>query len=229
LGSPELPISGLAALAFLAGCLVLSRRQGLLLAGLLAPIGFALLASGAQSYPFAGRLLLFAAPLLLLVVAAGAALVAARLGEARPGLGVLTLGLLFLAPAFATARHFQERSHGEEARPLLAKLADRWQPGDRLYVYYGAEPAFAFYGPRYGFPPESVTAGVASRTDRNRYRDDAESLRGERRVWVLFSHRHGEEERFFRESLDRIGACRETLSFPGAAAYLYDLGGERLQ
>jgi hypothetical protein len=68
-----------------------------------------------------------------------------------------------------------------------------------------------------------VVEGVRSRDDRARYRADLDRLNGRPRVWVLFSHRHGEEERFCREHLDRRGVCRDTLTAPGAAAYLYDL------
>jgi hypothetical protein len=225
LGGPELSLSGLGALAFLAGCPLLARRHGLLLAALVLPLGFAMLASGLASYPFEGRLLLFAAPLLLIPVAAGGAFLAALVGTAGRGMTALTLALLFLPPVAATAHHFRERTHGEELRVVLDQLKGRWRDGDRLYVYYGAEPAFAFYGPRYGFPPEAVTTGVMSRNDRNRYHDDLDQLNGSPRVWVLFAHRHEGEERFFREHLDRAGVCRETISAPGAAAYLYDLGG----
>src|SRR5262249_59097374 len=60
---------GLAAACYLVGCLALARSDGRLLCALVAPLGLALLASGLRQYPFAGRILMFAVPAALLVVA----------------------------------------------------------------------------------------------------------------------------------------------------------------
>ena len=38
-------------------------------------------------------------------------------------------------------------------------MRDRWHPGDRVYVYYGATPAFLYYTRDDGFSADAVTFG----------------------------------------------------------------------
>jgi len=100
----------LALVFFVLGGLVLGRRWrgGLYL--LLAPLLFALLASGLHQYPFHGRLLLFLIPSVHLLVSEGAAALA-WCGGAR--LTVALAAFLLFQPALDVLRYrlVQERSH----------------------------------------------------------------------------------------------------------------------
>jgi hypothetical protein len=86
-----LPAVGL----FFAGCLSLWRRARDIYWMLALPVAFAILASCLRKYPFHGRLVLFLAPSLLLVIAEGAGWLRARIGPAMPWSAVLATVLLF--------------------------------------------------------------------------------------------------------------------------------------
>jgi hypothetical protein len=75
--------------------------------------------------------------------------------------------------------------------------------------------------------------GIDSRDKNNRranweaYASDLDRLRGNRRVWLLFSHvrkiKGVSEEEFMTQHLDRLGVRIERFGRLGASAYLYDL------
>ena len=52
-----------------------------------------------------------------------------------------SLGLLRDPPPYAP----------EPLKPVLETMRQAWQPGDRIYVYYGGEKAFVYYARRFGF------------------------------------------------------------------------------
>ena len=111
---------------------------------------------------------------------------------------------------------------------MLDRVKEEWQPGDRIYVYggsgdAGAGPAFDFYSPRYGFPPESVIRGEIHRDDPSQYRGEIAKL-APGRIWVLVSHRHRDEETWIRAAFDGVGTRVSVHEAPGAAAYLYSVG-----
>jgi hypothetical protein len=100
-----------------------------------------------------------------------------------------------------------------------------WQPGDKVYLYYGAVPAYTFYTREKPFVPD-VTLGTEYRGCRTGYRDELRKLAGEPRVWVIFSHRHQAEESLLRAYAEGLGECRRELAEPGATAFLYDFSGK---
>jgi len=119
----------------------------------------------------------------------------------------------------------------EELRPVLAEVRQEWQPGDLLYVYYGAEPAFRFYNRSFGFAPGEYRVGVEAREREEwaRYAADIEALDGRQRVWVIFTHIHrgdgADEEKLLLFFLDRLGERRAHIQEKSASAHLYDLSG----
>src|SRR5262249_50972145 len=153
-------------------------------------------------YPFAGRLLLFAVPAMLLVVAHGAAVVTEKLGRAA---GLVVLGVLFVAPVAECYAHLKRPLHDEDARGVIEYAHANWQPGDRAYVSPGAAPAFGYYQPRYPFPADAVTVGTDPRGDLLQLRSELVPLRGSRRVWVILAHRPPSEEAAVTAYLDGMG------------------------
>ena len=116
----------------------------------------------------------------------------------------------------------------EELKPVLVELSRCWQPGDRLYVYngsgdYGAGPAFAFYGPGYGLPAESVILGRTHRNDPAKYVEDIRGIEGPGRVWLLMSHEHKDEAAILHAAFDGIGTRGEKIVRTGSAAYAYGI------
>src|SRR5437764_275507 len=75
---------GIAAVLFVVGVVAIGRQRWPVALALVVPGLLALLASGLHKYPFAGRLLLFLVPLMLLPVARGAWAIAVALRPSQP-------------------------------------------------------------------------------------------------------------------------------------------------
>lgn len=227
-----LSLSGLAALSFLAGCISLYAEKKRTLLLLISPILLTLLASS-RFYPFSGRgrLLLFIIPAVLLLVAEGAELIRSKISSHNTAvLGIIFIGLLLLYPVATTSYHLLEPHYNEEIKPVIEYVRENQQDGDVLYIYYGAAPAFEYYSAKYGYDANDYVVGVSSRDNLSNYINDLDTLRGNRRVWILFSHvctwRGVDEEKFFLQYLDDIGTRLDFFKSAGASVYLYDLSQE---
>jgi Dolichyl-phosphate-mannose-protein mannosyltransferase len=225
-----LPAAGLAVLACLLGAWEFGKRNMTALVAVLASIAFALAASALRKYPFAGRLILFTAPLFTLLIAEGLSAVA-RLSDRRArAIVIIWTGLLLAEPALNAARTLLRPPEGEELRPVLASIQRLWRDGDRIYVYHGGEAAFSYYVGRTDRPfrfDAVPILGASGRDDWNVYPKDLAKIKGSPRAWIVFSHivkvSGVDEERFLLFFLDRVGhRIREIPGF-GASAYLYDL------
>jgi hypothetical protein len=218
---------GLGIFCFLVGCLAVGSPKRGVRALLLSPMLVTLIASGLKRYPFSGRLLLFLVPSILLLVAAGANAIREIAATRSAAIGRILVALLLFHPVLFAARGLIHPRTREELWPVLQYMKRHRLPGDRLYLYDGASPAFDYYAPRLG--------GEAAVTVRGTFgglagdpRPDAERLRGGGRTWVVFSHAQrgdgADDERRLLELLDRTGTRLEAFRAPGAAVYLYDMG-----
>jgi 4-amino-4-deoxy-L-arabinose transferase-like glycosyltransferase len=144
-----------------AGMVVMVRRgRARVLLYLGGPILLAFGAACLRRYPFmahygGNRLMLFSAPLLYLLVAAGGWGIFAGLWHRRQRLVALALtGLLLVAlhPATGLREDLYPLNNREEIQPLVAYLEAHLQPQDLVYVYYFAEAPFKYYyhGPTTG-------------------------------------------------------------------------------
>lgn len=122
------------------------------------PILLALAAAALHRYPFMGhyggdRLMLFTAPLLYLVVAAGACLVLSHLWQGWRrwlAVGLTAAVLVSLNPWENLRENLHPLMNREEISPLVTRLEQELQPQDVVYVYYFAKWPFAYYyrGPK---------------------------------------------------------------------------------
>lgn len=139
-------LTALALLLIVFGAARMLRRRGPFDAALMAgPLAAAFGASLLGLYPIALRVTLFAAPLVLVLVVAGAT---AILEHATPGIRpfaalVLLCSLGFL-PYFAVLGAL-DPAGWEHGRPLISELARRARAGDAIYVDAGSLPAWVFY------------------------------------------------------------------------------------
>jgi hypothetical protein len=217
-------IGGLTVLVGIYSMLASDRQR---LANLLLPILLALGVSGLHLYPFCCRLILFAAPALLLLMAQGSVSILS-ITRTRPLIGGTLIVLMFLHPVMWAGYHVIEPRYEEEIKPELRYLQENRQPGDVIYVYYGAKPAFTYYSRRFGWDlPECCIIGARSRDDWDGYDRDLRRLRGHRRVWIIFAHIYNwksvDERVLFLHYLDNIGTQLDGFETFGAAIYLYDL------
>lgn len=218
-----LHFTSVAAFIFLLGCisLYLEKREVFLM--LVSPILLALLASGLHQYPFYGRFLLFTVPSALLLIAEGVERIRKKNRVYATATATILIGLLLFHPLLIAARHLVHPRTKEEIKPVMSYIREHWQSGDGLYVYYGAEFPFRYYSSRYGLDGEDYIIGVSSRRTHENYLRDLDKLHGKTRVWVLFSHIYANEDQFFLQHLDNMGARLDSFRSVRTSVYLYDL------
>jgi hypothetical protein len=200
------------------------RRPGLAVA-LVAPLAITLVASAGRLYPFGGRLLLFATPLLYLGLGAGAA--AALAGPAGPAgaLSRCVVAAVALAPAGTAVQHAVRPKTVEDHRAAVAHMAERWQPGDRVIVSGMARAAWRYYGRLAGLDVESAEIGRIERGDWNSVRDAVALARGRDRVWAFVAHERYGNHKALTWQLDQVGRRLHGFAAPGTAVYLYETHG----
>lgn len=222
-----LSLPGIGGLTFVTGTYALwrtGRRRG---AMLLLPVLCALAASALGLYPFAGRLILFTAPALILCIASGVAYICEHTRRAAPIVGYAMIVLLFLQPTMWAGYHLLRPRCEEDVKPVLQYLRDHKQANDTIYLYYGADGAFRYYAKRYGFDRTPYVMGVPRQDDWAAYQTDLARLRGRGRVWIVFSHIYNwedvDERKLFLYFLDQMGTRIDSCPSQEAAVYLYDL------
>ncbi|MBI3928396.1 MAG: glycosyltransferase family 39 protein [Armatimonadetes bacterium] len=241
----------LAAGLFLLGCWAAPGRERTLLV-LLSPILLCAAASHFERYPFfgnspsTGRVLLFLVPGLLMMIAAGLS----RLpGGNAPAATALRLLVILVLVGIPHVRPWQPR---QEIKPCLSRLQQSWRPGDRIYVYHWAEPAFRYYAGRYGLPSQGKLIHPLARYPFVKEIDARRQALGLHPVpveqatviWgvsehfsygrrdldlldgrgrVWFLFTHCANTDVWVRYLDTLGQQREACEFPGASLFLYDL------
>ena len=205
-------------------------RRGIGLMPAVPPIA-GVLAAGLRVMPLYNRLAMFFAPSMLLAAVIGADEVRGRFrGRARV-LATAVVLAPFALPALAVIAVAPPPYRAEEARPVLAELRARLEPGDAIYVYYSAKLAMRFYAPELATVP-----GANHREDSRGYFRELDALRGRPRVWFFHTHGFPCEPEAIRSYLDAIGIELDRIEDPygltgqrETAAFLYDLSDpERL-
>jgi hypothetical protein len=236
---------GAAATAFIAGAVSLFARNRRQAAVLLAPIAVAMLVSATKAYPFAGRAIVFLAPIVLLVAAVGVeAIHRQSTGTARLAAWLVLLFVAF-QPLEALGGHVARRRmytntsfydyKFEETKPVMQYIRQRWQPGDVVYLYSDARVSFSYYADQFGLDGCPTIRGIQSALMNptwDQVEHDLAQLRGRKRVWVYFTHvwqLNGVDDRkLYLYYLDRWGQRLDAYEPPpgqDAWAYLYDLSG----
>jgi len=227
--------AAVASFILLIGCAHLYREHPQRLSLLLSPLLVAVVASGLHCYPIAplpgsfwpgGRFLLFTVPALLLMLGEGTEqlCVALKPHVQWPRLVVLTF--LAVVPVMSAARMLVHPITAEEMRPVLSYIQAHQQPGDIVYVYYGAEPAFEYYVETGRFRPAGpLVTGVESRENWQGYERDLNVLRGKERAWIVLSHdwtgNGADEKLLISHYLEEFGTRIDSFAAPGALTYLY--------
>jgi hypothetical protein len=223
----ELP---LAALSFLVGCIILFIEKKKMLLFLILPILCALIASGFKKYPFEGRLLLFSAPLVFLVIAEGIEVIRIKVSQKSSAIGFLLVTVLLVQPVVLAGYHLIEPRAPEELRPAVKYLKDNYREGDTIYVYYAAVKAYRYYVEQFDCAEYDYVVSVESQHNWNNYYKDIKQLKGNKRIWVLFSHvikwYGADEEELFLSYLDVFGRRIDEFKASGASIYLYDLSNK---
>lgn len=207
-----------AAFMIVAGYFSIRAKDKMKAGFLVLPALFMLIASRLHTYPLFFRLMLFLVPVLFMLLGEGAMWIQKR----HFVIGIFLIVALSIHPLSRAGFHlFHPRVH-EEARPVVRYLRDHKQPDDIVYVYYMTVAVYRYYSKRFDLENEPFIGGVMSREDRSKYIQDLEQLRGNKRVWLVFSHAYSEET-FFINYLDTIGKRLDSYKSVRASVYLYDL------
>lgn len=163
--------SVVAAIAVVAGLVVIARRHSAAIVVLLvAPVVLAIVASSLRHYPMAARFLLFAAPMVMLAMAAALTAVVDAMHDARRavtyGAIVATLLLLVVPPAW---RRASAAGTGPRIERTVSTALATPDPG---YVPNLALPAWAFYTTDWE-RPDTVRLGALMRAYRRSERTGA--------------------------------------------------------
>jgi 4-amino-4-deoxy-L-arabinose transferase-like glycosyltransferase len=153
---PGMAVLGLSALTLslvLVGAVTLCRRRQVPHALLLLVPGLAPFAASALGiYPIATRLMLFAAPLFIMLTAVGIMIAAKALhGLIRP-VPIRWVAAILLLPAVTTSVASVLYERDQQMRPLVHELNGRWRPGDAVYVFHREVPAWLFYSTDWATP-----------------------------------------------------------------------------
>lgn len=225
--NPAQLVSTVGATTFVVGCVKLARMSKVQCSLLAAPLLVTVAAAFLHGYPLGGRFLLFALPILFLFIGQGALSIAEASGRFSPIARVAVLVLLLAKPIWADVQTLIHPSRPEDIKLAILHIQAHERPGDVWYVYHWARYQFWYYSDAYKVQPTDVRIGVDCGTDVTCYAADLDKLRGQPRVWVLFSHiwiGDGlQEETWFLEHLDRLGVRLDSYRSTGARAYLYDL------
>ena len=249
---------GFAVFLVAAGVVALTRRSWPLAVALAVMTLVAMYAGSAGRYPLGGRWALFLLPGALLCLGLGAASLVAATAMPLRAVLVVAVAVLLLAPTAAALQHAHRLPTAEPGtpalleptKPLLGRLADRWRPGDTLYVSVKSQYAFRYYltchdcnarqeqertlwpirpipGPTLTSPSfvplrRSLVLG-SPREDLASYLADFRRLRGKARVWFFFSHTPPVDESVLEQALDRQGRKLVALRDGAASVLLYDL------
>lgn len=245
-------LSAFAALLAVVGALAMHKRgQTLQVALIASPIAVMALAVGLGQYPLGTRFGMFLVPALVILAAAGTEAIARATRGFSPVVGVLVVVALLGASAARSAHLLAAPLKLQEQGQVVSYIAKHRRPGDTVYVYYAAQYAFAYYGPRNGIAAPYLAPALTLPRDRywfgvyppvirptptlvvGRFQedltariDDVDRLRGRGRTWLVFSHwRYADEitePELMVQRASQFGRVLDTVDATGARAVLMD-------
>lgn len=190
------------------------------------PLAALVLASAFGRYPMVAgnhdihsRFLLFTLPMSTLFFGLGVRMCSRFAVGALPArrrwlassLGLLVTLAVAHSSIWRTARWPQFLQ--QEMKPLVSELGSGLQPGDLIYVYNAAVPAFRFYTRDEPLP---FVAGTPNREPSVDMREQLSNAALNRRVWVVISHDYSGVEVEISRLLEAHRPSITRSAFPGA-------------
>jgi hypothetical protein len=128
-------------------------------------------------------------------------------------------------PVTISIGEFVNPTYREHLKPTLEYLRDYKKDNDLIYVYHNTGPAFRFYAPKFDLDKSNFIIGNDYSSDPEAYYDEIESLTGNKRVWLLFSHIYEDgqynEKDFILAYADQIGNKIREFRVSSTSIYLY--------
>jgi hypothetical protein len=169
--------------------LLVDRKYKTALLMWVVPMLLTVLLSMIQYYPYGGiRQDIFLTPMIYVLIGIGVS----RILEFDKSRLVVTLLLFFMVVnGLYLSWHVVNQNSVENLRPIVAKLQKSYQPGEKIYVYYAAYPAFSYY---YRDNTGAWVIGTRNRDEIAKYYTEVEAvLSSSQPVWMVFSHCYADE------------------------------------
>ncbi len=217
---------GIVTLTFLIGCISIFLKKKEEFFALICPILFTLLASGLHKYPFRGMLLSFIVPLVLIFISEGIEQIRVKSYNYSTIIVITLVGLLIFNPLLSASYHLMKPQLHQEMKQVISYILEHEYSGDLVYLHWSAQFAFKYYSESYGFKDDDYIVGIYSAENPDNYINDLDKLRGDNRVWIIFTSVHMgavNEKEFFINYLDNIGKRVDSFETYGSSVYLYDL------
>jgi uncharacterized membrane protein len=215
------------------GILSIFRKNKIYASVLLTVFALSLIAASLRLYPLGGRLSLYLAPLMIILISQSMEPLQydLRVPSRLSWVLAMFVGLFLLySPAIESIFDFITPKYFEHIRPSMAALSENWEEGDALFVSHGAVPAFRFYADRYGLgDADYQTSEASDYSQPENILSYLQALDGNGRVWVLVTHvyetKDFNEKDFLMSSLDALGENKREFKSLGTSVYLflYDL------
>lgn len=154
--------TGIALVCLLIGFWQLRQKRPAETMAICLPIALAAGGACLSVYPFFGRFLLFAVPVILVLVAQGVQWLHSKVSGSRGTWISACIVLLLLWPRldFVRWKGDTTRFRETEVRGALEYIGKNRQPGDLIYVYYGAYFPARYYCRAAGIGEDELTIGV---------------------------------------------------------------------
>ncbi|MCB9251750.1 MAG: glycosyltransferase family 39 protein [Flavobacteriales bacterium] len=154
---------------------------------LISPFVLHLIIAYFKIYPFSKRMILYQFPNFVLILFYGFSVILNFFQKYK--------ALNFLFPLLISSNIFMLFRYGfpiekEEIKKSMSYIRSNYTEGEKIYVYYGATPAFQFYrdlfGPETGITDKDIVLTSSNRNNWSKYQKPISGLNSS--VWILFSH-----------------------------------------
>ncbi|MEM9272204.1 MAG: glycosyltransferase family 39 protein [Cyanobacteria bacterium P01_F01_bin.143] len=228
-------LDAIAIALFVFGCFYYFRNNKVIFYTLLFPLLTTFIAAALHLYPFRNRVVLFLVPFFIIAIAQGIVwLFSKKLHRFIKIFLACLIILTITAPVVESSTTYIKPQQREEIKEVIEYIQQKEQPSDVLYIYQRGIYQFLYYAERYGYQPEDYILGVEdldiydgkklSEAELQRYKNDLNKLRGNSRVWLLFSHVTRNTEYLpIKAYLDTIGTEVDLFTAKGAFVHLYNL------
>lgn len=228
-------LDAIAIALFVFGCFCYFHKNKIIFYTLLFPLLTTFAAAALHLYPFRNRVVLFLVPFFLIAIAQGIIWLLSK--KLHRLIKIFLAGLIILAiaaPVVESSTIYIKPQQREEIKEVIEYIQQTEQPQDILYIYQRGIYQFLYYAEKYGYQPKDYILGVEdldiydgsklSEAELQRYKNDLDKLRGNSRVWLLFSHVTRNSEYIpIKAYLDTIGKEVDSFTAKGAFVHLYNL------
>jgi hypothetical protein len=197
------------------------RKDKIYLNLLLFPIVFLLIASILHIYPINGRLILFILPIMYLFISEGIYQFIKYFYPNKRLVALLIVIFLLLYPVLNGISYLIRPILKQEIKPVIKYCLENKEESDKIYLYAGAKPAFEYY--TWNNKIDTLNSVDYSWETPEEYLKDLDRLRGEGRVWFIFSNIVRNDDKLYLTYLDYIATQLDFFETKGTSVYLYEI------